>query len=335
MNMTELRKTLCVSELTKDGKLPILFMPNEIFNDIRDNVNGTSQFVASIYCCYYLDVLLYRYAIYGNNHETLKIPTYKEILGYPRNSRVIDPIIKKDGLLNLMGYTRPESNYPIGWSLTKENDPIYELEFALLKDRRIDEDGKDHGYYLPDMIMKAVANRVKIHYPIKAFVRQHTDTNGEKSELGTFYSISHTHGIELETFLKCMSDPELGVEGFYLYALIKSKSDYFQEYWNVKFDDLIKMSGLKPTKFKEVLLTLREYRMIDVENMPWVIDRPSHISTKSNGYKANDYSQFKSFKQPVAKPIKTSWERCMRDYPDAILSQLSPDELDGIELQLP
>ncbi|KOP66705.1 hypothetical protein AMS62_16770 [Bacillus sp. FJAT-18019] len=324
MNMKGLQETLCLGEMRVEGKLPVIYMPNEIFDDIQQHVKGNSSLVASVYACYFLDCLLYRYAIYGINHQVLKVPIKKQILGFTENSRVIDPIIKKGGILNVMGYTKPESNFPISWSLDAvSNEP----SFTLLKDKMVTDDGIDYGYLLPESIIKSVSNRTKISYPIKAFERDHIDSNGEKSDLGTFYSISQTHGIELETFIKCMACPELGVEGFYLYALIKSKSDYYRKEWNIKLENLIKVSGLKSTKCKEVLLTLRQYRMIEVDNMPWVLDRPPGIITKANGYAANKCYLFSTEKIEVQKPIKTSWERCQKEYWYAIVDPQEDEAL--------
>ncbi|WP_340006000.1 hypothetical protein MHH52_00485 [Paenibacillus sp. FSL K6-0276] len=332
MNLLELKDMLCIDRLRVHDKLPTIYMPNEIFEDITNNVTGSSLFVSSVYACYYLDTFLYRYAIYGKNELTLKVPIRKQLLGFSGKSTFLDPIIKKGGILNLMGYTKPDSNYPIQWYLNEDRLVI----FDYLKDRSIDEENNiDYGYYYSE-IVKNTPPRTTISYPIKAFDRLHVSSDGEESKWGTFDDISQTHGIEVETFLKCMSNKELGVEGFYLYSLIKHKYDFYKGYWNISLEKLIEVSGMKPTRMKKVLHTLRQYEMVDVLPMPWVIDRPHNVSTKANGYRAYKAEFFSVTKKQVEKPIKINWATCQERYSYAIIEpqseKVSFDEYEDLVL---
>jgi hypothetical protein len=328
MNRKELEKTLCVSSLYhNDGQLPTIYLPNEIFEDISDNASGNSKFVSSIYAFYFLITLLYRYAIYELNAKTLLMPTLKRILGNGKDNRSIDPIIKKDGILNLMGYTRHTSNYPIRYEFDRDS---YDLDFVCINDKIQYDDGTEE-YHIPRHMLSNYGKSIKIHYPIKAFERRHL-LNGEECYLGTFFSLSNTHGVDLEMFLRCMSNKELGVEGFYLYGLIKSKSDFYDNYWNIPLKDLIWLSGMKATKFKAVLNTLREYQMILTDNMPWIVDRPSNVATKASGYKATTSEWFAYEKLPLPKHKKISWKKCQEEYTHAILGL---DDLTGTDGSLP
>lgn len=310
MTYKELNETLCINELRRDGAAPKIYIENEIFDDIQKSyVDGSSK-VAQIYAYYYLVKLLYRYALYGMNEDLVNVSTHKLILGYAKNYRGIDLIIKKGGVLNELGYTRHESNYPISWSL---EDGI--VGFGLVKDRMIDDNGKDHGFFLPDSIIKELKPNSKIHYPIKAFERNYNDIQN-----GSFIDISNTHGIEVETFLKCMSKKELGCEGFYLYSYIKCKNDWKGgHYWDIPIDQFIKDCGMKKTKFLEITKALEQYNMISIKHSPWVFDKPSHIKIKAGSYFAYPSVYFTNAIHPLSKPIKISWEQCQKKYSNLII----------------
>lgn len=321
MTYKELNETLCVNELRRDGIAPTIYIENEIFEDIqKSDVVGSSK-VAQIYAYYYLVKLLYRYALYGNNTDLVNVGTHKLILGYAKDYRGIDSIIKKGGILNKLGYTRHESNYPVTWYLEEGF-----VDFGLVKDRIIDDNGKDLGFYLPDFIIKELNPNSKIHYPIKAFERNHNDIQN-----GSFYDISNTHGIEVETFLKCMSKKELGCEGFYLYSYIKCKNDWKGgHYWDIPIDQFTKACGMKKTKFLEVLAALEQYNMISIKHSPWVFDKPPHIKIKAGSYFAHSSDHFTNIAQKLSKALKISWEQCQKKYSDLIIDEYGELEVSEI-----
>jgi hypothetical protein len=309
MSYIEIYKTLCLSEIQYEGVLPIIYMENEIFEDIKKSEVEGSGKVAQIYTYYFLVKLLYRYALYGFNPDLVNVSTHKKILGYSDDYRGINFIIKKGGVLNKMGYTTHISNYPISWSY-EDGD----LDFCLVKDKKIDEFGNELNYALPSQIIKNLHPNAKIHFPIKAFTRNYSSLNE-----GSFFNISSTHGIEVETFIHCMSKEELGPESFYVYGFIKHKNDWKGDFWDSPIEDLYTECGIKKTKLIEVLKALEQYNMISVLHAPWVVDRPSYAKTKASSYFANPSKDFYYEKMGTEKHIKVSWDTCKKKYASFIL----------------
>lgn len=117
-----------------------LFMPNEIFKDLKANIKGVPH-IAFAYSYIYLSTWLYRYAKHVNvgTFDNAKI---KEVLGYKPNTRTINFLIKKGGLLDEMEYLQSTRDYPVSWEYSKMN--YEDLEFTLSSE--VDDDYK---VYLP------------------------------------------------------------------------------------------------------------------------------------------------------------------------------------------
>jgi hypothetical protein len=180
-----------------------LFMPNEIFTDLLNRLksnnknenqepkskefvvlkNGkqrksrgvstdiSSNHIAASYSYIYLVTWLYRYAKYGIKHYN--VSELKQILGYSPKSKELDFLIKKNGLLDQIGYLETVKDFPIS-SIYKHGESE-EIEFAMLSD--LDEDTKE--------LIKKYSNlsrKYTIKFPVKAFFR-----NRESEEIQEEY----------------------------------------------------------------------------------------------------------------------------------------------------
>ncbi|MCY9738198.1 hypothetical protein M5X17_31385 [Paenibacillus alvei] len=192
-----------------------LYLPNEIFADFNENISS-SRHVAFAYAYYYYIVYLYRYCEYACNAKIMTQSQLKEDLGYSPSQKSLDYIIKKNGLLDRMGYTASTKDYPVSYSI---NDSI--LEFRTISQ------------------CATTLNRGKLHknlsikIPIKSFHR----TNGSKVEQlldGTYYEFENTHKVSPATFFDMMKDnDEYGVMAFYIYGYLKWKSDIYRGGYDV------------------------------------------------------------------------------------------------------
>jgi len=139
----------------------------------------------------------------------------KTLLGYNPDNKTVNYIIKKNGILDQIGYSYTTNDYPIAWSF--ENG---EVSFTLISE--LDKEYKK-------LIGAENERNSKIKYPVKCFHR-HEESLDEDILDGTYYDIANTHCISFEAFAKCMEDDSLGVVGFYLYGFMKMKCQQFEEY---------------------------------------------------------------------------------------------------------
>lgn len=190
-----------------------VYMPSEIFNDLKPLHSKGSSHVAFAYSFYYLISWLYRYAKYGElNIDTGMI---KQVLGYSKTYPEINYIIKKNGFLDQIGYTVSSTDYPIAWSFNNGD-----IDFTLLSD--LDSE-------LRKIIQSRKGKNYKIKIPVKAIWRNE-DSQIEGIEDGTIYEIEYTHEMPFDVFMKCMSNKRIGIEGFYIYGYLKYRCDKFGTY---------------------------------------------------------------------------------------------------------
>ncbi|MED1863263.1 hypothetical protein P4V41_07325 [Fictibacillus nanhaiensis] len=262
-----------INKLSYNEKETKIYIPNEIFNDLEGlHVKGSSH-VAFAYSFYYLTSWLYRYCKYGQIEIDTKM--IKELLGYHPDNKVINYIIKKNGVLDELGYTMTTTDYPVAWE--------YEdgLEFVLLSD--LDTDAKK-------MLQSKKGKNYKIKVPIKGIWRS-KESEEEGIEDGTFYEVDNTHCVPFEVFIECMENDQLGCIGFYLYCYMKSKYQIFETGYDVSLTELERCTGLSHKTLCRYLDRLKKYRMItcDVQNFVLGLDKGER---KSNTYHVNDWELF-------------------------------------------
>lgn len=266
-----------------------VFMPNEIFEDLQNNMkNGTH--IAFAYSFYYLISWLYRYTKYLYTVENIK--DIKSILGYNPNAKTVDYIIKKNGILDIMGYTSTKRDFPIIWHFKDDIYDFEELSFTMFSEDK---------ELLPTDFLNKVTNRFVIKEPIKAFYRTKEDYE-EGHENGTFFEVENTHLIPFEVFMYCMTNENLGCTGFYLYSYIKMQNQRYKGAYDCPMLTLAENTGLANRTMKDYLSQLRQYKLVEgIHNQEFFCTALDKGKRKANSYIANDWIKFSGKPIPYEK----------------------------------
>lgn len=269
MNYQEIESTL---KYIKEES--IVFMPDEIFEDLQNNMKKGVH-IPVAYTYYYIVNWLFRYCKYGN--VAIDVNKIKEILGYNKGTRTIDYIFKKDGLLDTMNYTETTKDYPLSWGMDDRNN----LKFYMLSE----EEKKEQVDYTQHMSRK---------YSIKCPVRGITRNPDDNDDLnGTFYEKDNTHLIPFEVFMYCMSNEKLGCTGFYLYSFIKMKNQHYNGKYDCPMGKLAEYTGLPSSTMKPFLSTLRKHNLVEgIHNMEYFCFASHDDIRKANSYIANEIKLF-------------------------------------------
>ncbi|MCY9588635.1 HTH domain-containing protein [Paenibacillus chitinolyticus] len=186
-----------------------VYIHNEIFTELKntDKIKSATN-IAFAYCYYCLNCYLFRYCKYGNAYWFTK-ETLIEMLGFARNNKTFDYLIKKNGLLDRLGLTETVSDLPVQSEF--DDQFVSFIMYKALNDKEI--------FTLP--------HKYTVKKPIKAFRRYEDDVFD-----GTFYDISNTHLFSIHRFIQIISNPDLGAIGFFmfqylLYNCAKFPSGYF------------------------------------------------------------------------------------------------------------
>jgi hypothetical protein len=308
--ISELREIFNLN--TKDGKHHNkVFMPNELFENLNEALHDeegnrikefkTSTHIAYAYSYTYLAHYMYRYCKYyymKDRYTEVEIDEkmIKKIMGFPAKADAYTYLTKdKGGILKDLGYIRKVSDKPYHYEINEWNDPEFEYESEL---------------ELPVSVTGGSTRNRKINYPVKAFHRT-PESEEDCYKDGTYYEKDNTHQVNFDVFMYCMAAPELGVEGFYLYALcVYLNNKFFRNGFNCTHDNFARLSGMSIKEVKAQLKKLEERNMIDCDHKPFCYDKPVDKKTKANTYWicgidafANDESEFR--KIPKQRKIST------------------------------
>lgn len=248
MDTTNLKNILIPNDNDK------VYIPNEIFDDFfkQGKIKPLSH-AAFGYSYYCLVSYLFRYCKYGGDvlfHQ----PTLKTILGYSPKHKGINKLIKKDGILDEIGYTETIRDIPLRliW-----NDR--DIEFEMYSD--MDDDMKS---------IMGLTKNFKIKYPVKAFYRTEESCK-EGIRDGTFYEIHNTHEFDVNVFIELIS--HVGVIGFYLYQFFKHKNNLYGEY-KKSVEELIIETRISNTTLNKYIKGLEEIGHLKVIRQPFIKDQP-------------------------------------------------------------
>jgi hypothetical protein len=250
-----------------------LYIPNEIFNDFRVLHDKGSGHVAFAYSYYYLISWLYRFCKYG--HLNIDVKVIKEILGYNATYKKLDYLIKKNGVLDELGYTLSSTDFPYSWYFNNGD-----IEFHYLSELNV-EDRK--------RILEQRGRNYKVKVPVKGLLRNR-ESEQEGYYNGIFYDISRTHLVEFEVFVECMSKGELGCIGFYLYGYLKWKCGMYNGY-DVSYKQMEDETGINYRTLERYLDEMRKNNMITVSSSDFIIGARNE-DRKSNTYYVNDAGLF-------------------------------------------
>lgn len=271
-----------------------LYMPNEIFEDLINNVKNTPH-IAFAYTYIYLITWLYRYCKYYGGNDVISNSSIKSFLGYSPDTRTINYLIKKNGLLDKIGYTITDRDMPI--SVDHDGE---ELNFSLISE--LDDKSKETYSYessAEKYLRDTFPMNFTFKYPVKAFERM-IDEDG-KIGYGTFYEVDNTHLIPFDIFLYCMTNENINCTGFYLYAYLKHKNDIYGGY-DVSLENLVEETGIAERTLDKYLGMLKKYKMIDFKhNQKFFAIGMRKEDRMANTYYTNEYHDFSDKPVPYNK----------------------------------
>ncbi|WP_139996290.1 hypothetical protein [Paenibacillus paridis] len=299
MKMDELKSKLGV---TDSGKI---YLPNEIFSDLvgcediasKATVTPHISFAYSyIYLCYYLYWTCKWYVT-----EKITQDVMKNILGYSSNNKTLNYIIKKNGVIDQLGYTKTTTDFPMGYSYEEENI----VEFETFNSYKKNPD----NHALINLLYPNERN-FTIKYPTKAF---HRTTKSDQDRLldGTFYEVDYTHHVPIEVFIYCMSEKDIGVIGFYLYSFLKHKEDVSENGAMLSLNIISQETGIKATSLVEYFKVIKKHNMIDYDVKPFVFGLPTYLQIP-NTYWTKEASLFGE----ISRNIKTRTVMSLQRYED-------------------
>ncbi len=325
-NELELKNILKVNSKKK------VFIPNQFFRDLiecnefkpkiskvktnQGTVNtyekkANANHIAFAFCFVYLISYLYRYANYIY-YEDEKEYFIDDKLIYmlcdtsptSRGKDGVSYITKKGGLLEHLGYIVKADDFPIDYYYYEDFPGVVDYsfpEFVMYSEVK---------YELPTGYNKF---NKKINYPIRA-MHYDKESESEKTLDGYFYDVQYSTEININVFAYCMARKELGKLGFYLYAYLKSRCDYFYATTNSKgyirpLQDLSVDTGIGKSVLSQYLTVLEEHNMILNSHNHFVLDLPKGKKVPPNRYLTFDYEDFyKNEKKNVKTRKVVSYE---------------------------
>lgn len=219
-------------------------VPNEIFEDFSNAEFTSWKHKAFAYAYYYLSTYLYRNVLYGKFDA--EIYNQNVIVGTLISKRGnVSYITKKNGILEKeLNYLKTTKNFPI--SLFKDNGTF---DFKYIED--IKEEFRS--------VISLPSPNFSIREPVKALKRFDEEEEEEGYYMGTYYDFQNTHLIPVETFIKIITDAELGYVGLYIYAFLKMKCDQFNEGFKISNEEFSENIGCSShrtiTKYTKILET--------------------------------------------------------------------------------
>lgn len=224
-----------------------IYVPNEILVDLVncEEIKSGSH-VAFAYSYYWLISWLYRYAKYDGDKITLK--DIKKALGYNENDKKVDYLVKKNGVLDQIGYTYSESDIPVFWWYKGEG-----LEFELLSEA---------CDTVRENTRKVIGNNFTFKFPVKGIWRTEEDRL-DCYENGTFFEIDNTHLVEYGVFEKCMNDKDLGCKGFYVYGYMKCRTQWHKGTYGSSFEKIAKELRLSKGTVMRIIHKLKDVGLLE------------------------------------------------------------------------
>ncbi|WNC14879.1 hypothetical protein [Brevibacillus brevis] len=289
-------------------------MPNEIYSDFtrafaelkEETDNGTrSSHIAYAFGYTFLAHYMWRYArFYTWNNAKGSVPIneaiIKQMLGFPAKSEAYTWLTKnKTGFLEQIGYINKVTDKPIAYYHDEDRiDLFFSMESECGSPDKVNHKGW------------------KVAMPVKGMWRNPEDKGKYTLETGTFHIIDNTHMIDMDTFIYCITNPELGVEGFYLYSFLKFMTDKFNNAFDCSNMRMARMTGLSVDEIKNQINNLERYNMITNDHKPYCLDKPKDKKCKANTYGILEHDQFaKNLMQMnvIPKQVKISKERYKRE----------------------
>lgn len=220
-------------------------LPNEIFKDLTNSDIKSFRHRAFAYSFYYLCSSLYLNAKYGvlPLNDLYSLSLIEKLYG---DRKPINYITKRKGVLDQIGYTTSENNFPI----------VCNVEEGFLVDMIMYNDLSEEQKEAIDVPSNFICKR-----PVKAFYRNPNDSY----YTGTFFELEYTHCIDFTIFTRCITTSKYGFENFYVYAFLL----VFEQFINSKptvYKSYIALSlNLSIKTLNRILSNLTKLRLIKID----------------------------------------------------------------------
>ena len=260
-----------------DNKVEI-YIPNTIFallanDDELNKTNGKrrSTHVAEAYCYVVLTTYLYRHCKYGWM-EDASMKALQEMIGFSYDYKKFNYVIKKDGVLDKLGLTKtiPIKDAPVDYEMLEGGFVEFYTQADLdgMDDPRNVQERKEMGLY------KNTKN-AKVKEPQFALY-------GEDGEYGygTFFgyidgdNVANTHKIDMDVFIECMTNENLGCTAFYLYSYLQWKCDISQGVAHsieIGLDKIANDTGVLRGARDTALHGLKAHNLINCTPAPFIV----------------------------------------------------------------
>jgi hypothetical protein len=218
-------------------------LPNEIFKDLTDSCIKSFRHRAFAYSFYYLSAYLYRNAKYGSVHlsQLYSLELIELMFG---NRKPINYITKRKGVLDQIGYTASENDFPLS---SVEEDGVL-VGFHMFHD--LPQYEKD--------LMKVPRNFI-CKRPVKAFKRFPSDSY----YTGTFFEFENTHRIDFTIFARCMC-LENGFMYFYVYSFLYAFKDFINSKPKVYKSYIALSLNVSPRTLNAILDRLQKMKLLKI-----------------------------------------------------------------------
>lgn len=220
-------------------------LPNEIFKDLTNSDIKSFRHRAFAYSFYYLCSSLYLNAKYGvlPLNELYSLTLIEKLYG---DRKPINYITKRKGVLDQIGYTESENNFPI----------VCNVEDGFLVDMVMYHDLLEEQKEAIDVPSNFICKR-----PVKAFYRYPNDTY----YTGTFFEVENTHCMDFGLFAKCVTSSQYGFESFYLLSFLTAFEGFINSKDNVYKSYIALSLNISPKNLNRILSNLTKLKLIKID----------------------------------------------------------------------
>lgn len=266
----------------------------EILLKLANNKVLKPQHIPFAFSYLYLQTYLFRYTKYDDYVPS--VSDIKEILTYDKSNKTLNYIIKDGGALDSVNLTKTIYDFPIYHEWVDGG-----LEFTLVS--RLNNDNEFGRKWRQG---KGINYNASCKYPVLAFYDELDSFNeiSVNNNNGTFFSTFNLTLIDWNIFNYCMSNDELGCNGFYLYSFIKSQEGKLGSCM-LGLSKISTYTGLSSRSISRYIKSLREFNLIQCVSATFVIGADKvkgEVEKESNTYFANEYEDIKSDKLKLDKP---------------------------------
>jgi len=236
--------------------------------------------------------------------ENIKLEVLKEIIGFSKKYQKFNFAIKENGVLDEKGFTKTvyARELPMMYSFAQG-----ELTFTTWEE--YDSTG-DFREMIKDKGKDVYSNKSKGKIPLDAVYSK----EGIVNEGTLFYSnnpeaIDNTHEIDIRTFFLCLSNKDLGCDGFYVYSYISSlpKKDGYVE---VSIEKISTRTKIPKRTLSRVLHFLKGHNLLHCKPKNYTVGKKSKganeykvLCGKSYSKEVLDYEKAKVERHDISKAI--------------------------------